>query len=72
MYSRPNGGIFCQIAEFCGWIGGKTSPRPGNSGRQVMIGASAAFSPNGSNWGGRGGCLGFLVYLFCGYADEKE
>ena len=31
MYSRPNGGIFCQIAEFCGWIGGKTSPRPGNS-----------------------------------------
>jgi hypothetical protein len=33
--------------------------------RQVMIGATAAFSPNGSNWGGRGGCLGFLVYLFC-------
>jgi hypothetical protein len=25
-------GIFCQIAEFCRWIGGKTSPRPGNSG----------------------------------------
>jgi hypothetical protein len=35
--------------------------------RQVMIDATAAFSPNGSNWGGRGGCLGFLVYLFCEY-----
>jgi hypothetical protein len=27
-----NSGIFCQIAEFYGWIGGKTSRRPGNSG----------------------------------------
>jgi hypothetical protein len=26
-----NSGIFCQIAEFCGGTGGKTSPRPGNS-----------------------------------------
>jgi hypothetical protein len=34
--------------------------------RRAMISATAALSPNESNWGGRGGCLGFLVHLFCG------
>ncbi len=28
-------GFFCQIAEFCGGIGGKTSPRHGNSDQRV-------------------------------------
>ncbi len=31
-----------------------------------MTSTTAALSPNESNWGGRGGCLGLLVYLFCG------
>jgi hypothetical protein len=35
--SQKNSGIFCQIAEFCGWIDGKTSPRPGNSGPWVRL-----------------------------------
>jgi hypothetical protein len=29
--SQKNSGIFCQIAKFCGGIGGKTLPRPGIS-----------------------------------------
>jgi hypothetical protein len=34
--------------------------------RQVMIGATAAFGPNGSNWGGRGGCLRLLsISVLC-------
>jgi hypothetical protein len=34
MKSKKNSGIFCQIAEFYGEIGGQTSPRPGNIGEQ--------------------------------------
>jgi hypothetical protein len=30
----------------------------------------AATSSNKSNWGGRGGCLGFLVYLFAGLSSS--
>ena len=30
--SQKNSRNFCQIAEFCGRIGRKTLPRPGNSG----------------------------------------
>jgi hypothetical protein len=32
----------------------------------------AAISPNETNWGRRGGCLGFLVYLFSGVLKEKR
>jgi hypothetical protein len=32
--------------------------------RRITMSVTAAISPNESNWGGRGGCLGFLVYLF--------
>jgi hypothetical protein len=31
MKSKENSLIFFQIVQFCGGIGGKTSPRPGNS-----------------------------------------
>jgi hypothetical protein len=26
--------------------------------------ATAALNPNASNWGGKGGCLGFFIHLF--------
>jgi hypothetical protein len=34
--------------------------------RRITMGVTAAISPNESSWGGSGGCLGFLVYLFSG------
>jgi hypothetical protein len=34
--------------------------------RRTLLSKSAAHSSNGSNREGRGSCLGFLVYLFCG------
>jgi hypothetical protein len=33
--------------------------------RRTVMSATAALSRNGTNWGGKGGCLGFLVNLFC-------
>jgi 2-keto-3-deoxy-6-phosphogluconate aldolase len=35
--SQKNSRNFCQIAEFCGGIGGKTSPRPGISTHQAQF-----------------------------------
>jgi hypothetical protein len=32
--------------------------------RRITMSVTAAISPNESSWGGSGGCLGFLVYLF--------
>jgi hypothetical protein len=32
--------------------------------RRITISVTAAISPDESNWGWRGGCLAFLVYLF--------
>ncbi len=34
--------------------------------RRITMSVTAAISPNESSWGGSGGCLGFLVYLFSG------
>jgi hypothetical protein len=34
--------------------------------RRITMSMIAAISPNETNWGRRGGCLGFLVYLFSG------
>jgi hypothetical protein len=34
------------------------------SSRRIIMCATAAFNTNASNWGGRGGCLGFFVHLF--------
>ncbi len=34
--------------------------------RRITMSVTAAISPYESNWGWRGGCLGFLVYLFSG------
>jgi hypothetical protein len=33
--------------------------------RQITMSATATLRPNGSNWGGKGGCLGFLSVLWC-------
>ncbi len=40
--------------------------RENKHSRQITMSVTAAISPNESNWGWRGGCLGFLVYLFSG------
>jgi hypothetical protein len=36
------------------------------------MGVTAAISPNESNWGGRGSCVGFLVYLFSGEYQQRK
>jgi hypothetical protein len=35
--------------------------------RRITMSVTAAISPNESSWGGSGGCLGFLVYLFSAF-----
>ncbi len=35
----------------------------GRSSRRIIMCLTATFSNNASNWGGKGGCLGFFVYL---------
>jgi hypothetical protein len=42
--------------------GGRERER--ENSRRIIMSVTAATSPNESNWGGGGGCLGFLVYLF--------
>jgi hypothetical protein len=38
----------------------------GRESRLTLLGETAAHSPYESKREARGGCLGFLVYLFCG------
>jgi hypothetical protein len=39
--------------------------------RRITMSVTAAVSPNESNWGRRGGCLGFLVYLFSAATSQE-
>ncbi len=43
----------------------------GASSRRIIMWSTAAFSNNASNWGGKGGCLGFFVYL-CSLEAMKQ
>jgi hypothetical protein len=44
--------------------------RESKDSRRITISVIATISPNETNWGRMGGCLGFLVYLFSGLCSN--
>jgi hypothetical protein len=51
-----------------GWGGGHRK----QTNFTLLLGETAAHSPYESKREGRGGCLGFLVYLFCGAGSPEN
>jgi hypothetical protein len=51
MKSHKSSGIFCQIEQFYGGMGGQTSPRPGNSGTFTKVNPFSA-KPHGTGHAG--------------------